>query len=136
MGGPGSTRGPAAPGGPSNRGSTRGAPGGFLPTPGMTHDCTQIARGACRAPDPARYKSVMLWFFKAAEGPPRFIGIHCDSRPETCELVVLYPDGSEESEHYDDLAALTEAARKLGRDLVRLGWEPCPTAATPTRRES
>ncbi|MCY4507152.1 MAG: hypothetical protein OXG35_09355 [Acidobacteria bacterium] len=79
---------------------------------------------------------MMLWFLKEAEGPPRFIGIHCDSRPEACELVVLYPDGSEESEHYDDLAALTEAARKLGRDLIRLGWEPCPTAATATRRES
>ena len=102
----------------------------------MTQDCTQIVRGACRAPDGSRYNTVMLWFCKAAAGPPRFIGIHCDSRPEACELVVLYPDGSEESEHYDDLAALTEAARKLGRDLMRLGWEPCPTAATPTRRES
>ena len=102
----------------------------------MTQDCTQIARAACRASDPSRYNTLMLWFFKAAEGPPRFIGIHCDSRPDVRELVVLYPDGSEESEHFDDLAALVEAAKSLGRDLIRLGWEPCPTAATPTRRES
>lgn len=111
-------------------------PGRFLSTPDMTQDCTAIAVGACRALDPFRYNTLMLWFFKAAEGPPRFIGIHCDSRPDACELVVLYPDGSEESEHFDDLAALVDAARSLGRDLIRLGWEPCPTPATPTRRES
>ena len=85
---------------------------------------------------PFRHNTLMLWFFKAAEGPPRFIGIHCDSRPDACELVVLYPDGSEESEHFDDLPALVDAARSLGQDLIRLGWEPCPAAATPTRRES
>ena len=80
--------------------------------------------------------SVMLWFFRASEKPPRFIGIHCDARPGACEMVVLYPDGSEESERFDDMAALVEAARDLGRDLVRLGWEPCPAATTVTRRES
>ena len=102
----------------------------------MTQDCTANARGVCRPVDPFRYNTLMLWFFKAAEGPPRFIGIHCDSRPDACELVVLYPDGSEESERFDDLAALVDAARSLGRDLIRLGWEPCPAAATPARRES
>ncbi len=78
----------------------------------------------------------MLWFFKVAEGPPRFIGIHCDSRSDACELMVLYPDGSEESEHFDDRSALVDAAKNLGQDLIRLGWEPCPAATPMTRRES
>lgn len=102
----------------------------------MTQDCTANAGGACRTADPSRYNTVMLWFFKAAEESPRFIGIHCDPRPDACELVVLYPDGSEESERFDDFTALVEAAKNLGRDLIRLGWEPCPTATTVTRRES
>ena len=102
----------------------------------MTRDCTTNARAVCSTADPSRYNTLMLWFFKAAGGPPRFIGIHCDPRPDACELVVLYPDGAEESEHFDDIAALVDAARSLGQDLIRLGWEPCPTAATPTRRES
>lgn len=79
---------------------------------------------------------VMLWFFNGSVGPPRFIGIHCDNRPETYEMVVLYPDGSEESESFKDQTALQEAARKLGTDLSNLGWEPCPTATTVTPNES
>ena len=102
----------------------------------MTQDCTGNAREACSTTDPSRYNTVMLWFFKAAERPPRFIGIHYDPRPDACELVVLYPDGSEESERFDDLTALVDAAKNLGQDLIRLGWEPCPTATAVTRRES
>ena len=78
----------------------------------------------------------MLWFFNSAAGLPRFIGIHCDQRPDAYQLVVLYPDGSEESEHFDDSSELLDAAKKLGKDLSSLGWEPCPTATTVTRRES
>ena len=79
---------------------------------------------------------VMIWFFNSASGLPRFIGIHCDRRPDACQLVVLYPDGSEESERFDDSSELLDAAKKLGSDLSRLGWEPCPTASTVARRES
>ena len=79
---------------------------------------------------------VMIWFFNSVSGPPRFIGIHCDRRPDACQLVVLYPDGSEESERFDDSSELLDAAKKLGSDLSRLGWEPCPTATTVARRES
>ena len=50
----------------------------------------------------SRYNSVMLWFFNSISGPPRFIGIHCDRRPDAYQLVVMYPDGSEESERFDD----------------------------------
>ena len=78
----------------------------------------------------------MLWFYNAAQGPPRFIGIHCDKRPDAYELVVLYPDGSEDSERFEDLTALVDAAKKLGQDLNNLGWEPCPTSAAVARRES
>jgi len=81
----------------------------------------------------ARYSPVMLWFFNRAAGPPRFIGIHCDQRPKDYKLVVLYPDGSEETERFDDASELIEAARKLGKDLSSLGWEPCPTATVATR---
>ena len=85
----------------------------------------------------SRYTPVMLWFFNSVSGLPRFIGIHCcDRRPDAYQLVVLYPDGSEESERFDDSSALLDAAKKLGKDLSSLGWEPCPTATTVTRRES
>ena len=84
----------------------------------------------------SRYTPLMLWFFNRTQGPPRFIGIHCDRRPEACELLVLYPDGSQESEQFDDASALVDAAKKLGKDLSSLGWELCPTVTTVTRRES
>ncbi len=79
---------------------------------------------------------VMLWFFNRVAGLPRFIGIHCDRGSETCQLLVLYPDGSEESERFEDSSTLLDAAKKLGKDLSSLGWEPCPTATTIARRES
>ena len=40
----------------------------------------------------SRYNRVMLWFFNRTAGPLRFIGIHCDKRPDDYKLVVLYPD--------------------------------------------
>jgi hypothetical protein len=79
---------------------------------------------------------MMLWFFNGSAGPPRFIGIHCDQRPADCQLVVLYPDGSEETEHFEDSHTLLDAAKKLGKDLNSLGWAPCPTASGVARRES
>ena len=84
----------------------------------------------------SRYTPQMLWFFNSAAGLPRFIGIHCDQTPDAYQLVVLYPDGCQESEQFDDSSALLDAATKLGTDLNSLGWEPCPTATTVTRRES
>ena len=84
----------------------------------------------------SRYTPVMLWFFNSVSGLPRFIGIHCDRRSDAYQLVVLYPDGSAESERFDDSSELLDAAKKLGKDLSRLGWEPCPTATTVARRES
>ena len=84
----------------------------------------------------SRYNPVMLWFFNRVSGLPRFIGIHCDQRPDAYQLVVLYPDGYEESERFEDPSELLDAAKKLGMDLSSLGWEPCPTATTVARRES
>ncbi|HJN44027.1 MAG: hypothetical protein CL477_11660 [Acidobacteria bacterium] len=78
----------------------------------------------------------MLWFCNRVTAPPRFVGIHCDQRPDAYQLVVLYPDGSEEAERFEDPTELLDAAKKLGKDLSSLGWEPCPTASTVTRRES
>ena len=77
-----------------------------------------------------------LWFFNGSAGPPRFIGIHCDRRPRDYQLVVLYPDGTKETEHFGDSDTLLDAAKKLGKDLSSLGWEPCPTASAVARRES
>jgi hypothetical protein len=79
---------------------------------------------------------VMLWFCNSVTGAPRFIGIHCDQRPEAYELLVLYPDGSEDTECFEDATSLLDAAKKLGSDLGRLGWEACPTATSAGRRES
>ena len=79
---------------------------------------------------------VMLWFFNRVAELPRFIGIHCDRRPEACQLLVLYPDGTEEHERFENSSALLDAAKKLGKDLASLGWEPCPTATAVARRES
>ena len=62
----------------------------------------------------------------------------CAFRPgaEAYQLVVLYPDGSEETERFEGQHELLDAARELGKDLSSLGWEPCPTAAAVARRES
>ena len=84
----------------------------------------------------SRYTPVMLWFCTPDERPVRFIGIHCNQRSEAYELLVLYPDGSEEAERFDDASAMVDAAKRLGRDLASRGWEPCPTAAPEARRES
>lgn len=78
----------------------------------------------------------MLWFFNGAAGAPRFVGVHCDQGPEAYELVVLYPDGSKETERFADHREMLDAARELGKDLSSLGWEPCPTAAAADHRES
>ena len=78
----------------------------------------------------------MLWFFNGAAAAPRFIGVHCDRGPEAFQLVVLYPDGSEETERFEEQHELLDAAKELGKDLSSLGWEPCPTAAAVARRES
>jgi len=84
----------------------------------------------------SRYNTEMIWFCNRVTGVPKFIGIHCDQCPDACQLVVLYPDGSEESEFFEDSSKLIEAARKLSKNLSGLGWEPCPIASTITCRES
>jgi hypothetical protein len=52
--------------------------------------------------------------------------IRCESRPADAgggyELMVLYPDGREEIEHFDDTVNLNRRERELETSLTSAGW--------------
>jgi hypothetical protein len=63
----------------------------------------------------------MVFFF---ERQTQFI--RCESRPADhgagYELTVLYPDGREEIEHFDDAVVLNQRQRELEAHLTSAGW--------------
>ena len=63
----------------------------------------------------------MVFFF---ERQSQFI--RCESRPADVgpgyELMVLYPDGREEIEHFDDTVDLNRRQLELETTLVSAGW--------------
>lgn len=52
--------------------------------------------------------------------------IRCESRPSDSgsgyDLLVLYPDGREEVEHFEDPAALNRRQVELESSLLSAGW--------------
>ena len=109
---------------------------GCLVRPDLSQDCTLNGPGTIGDQVNIPINHVMLWFCNRVERPLRFIGIHCNQASDSYQLLVLYPDGSEEAERFEDASSMVDAAKKLGKDLARLGWEPCPTASAVTPRES
>ena len=67
----------------------------------------------------------MLWFSKALANPPQFMGVHYGRDVGRHVLFVMYPDGSQETEIFDDEAALVEGAMKLHDELIMRGWWLC-----------
>jgi hypothetical protein len=63
----------------------------------------------------------MVFFF---ERQGQFI--RCESRPAEVghgyELAIIYPDGREEIEHYDDTVELNQRQLQLESELTSTGW--------------
>ena len=70
-------------------------------------------------------KWVMLWFSEALVSLPQFMGVHYGRDVGRHVLLVMYPDGSQKTEIFDDEAALVEGALKLRDELIRRGWWLC-----------
>jgi hypothetical protein len=75
----------------------------------------------------------MIWFFER-----RRAWLHYEIRRQTdgpnYELVVTYPDGRQEIEHYGDSAAVAERANRLERTLMDDGWATPPVGPRPVGR--
>jgi len=71
--------------------------------------------------DSAERLTVVVFFF---ERQTQFI--RCESRPSDSgagyELMVLYPDGREEIEHFVDTVDLNRRQRELETSLTSAGW--------------
>ena len=68
----------------------------------------------------------MLWFSNGRASPPQFIGVRLTEKGGAPVLILLYPDGSKETETFDHEDALVEAAMKLHNELPMSGWRLCP----------
>jgi len=75
----------------------------------------------------------MIWFFERHDGR-----LHYEIRRQTdgpaYELVITFPDGRQEVEHYVDPGAITRRSIRLERALMDAGWEPPPVGARLTAK--
>ncbi len=79
----------------------------------------------------------MLWFSNVRASPPAFIGVRLTEKEGTPVLILLYPDGSQETEIFDHEDALVQGAMKLHNELLMSGWQLCPEPVHPeTTREA
>ena len=75
----------------------------------------------------------MLWFSNVRASPPQFIGVRLTEKGGAPVLLLLYPDGSQESQIFDHEDALVDGAMKLHNELLMSGWQLCPE---PVRAET
>ena len=68
----------------------------------------------------------MLWFSNVRASPPQFIGVRLTEKGGAPVLILLYPDGSQETEIFDHEDALVEGTMKLHNELLTSGWRLCP----------
>ncbi len=79
----------------------------------------------------------MLWFSNVRASPPEFIGVRLTEKGGAPVLILLHPDGSQETEIFDHEDALVEGAMKLHNELLMSGWQLCPEPVRPeTTREA
>ena len=71
----------------------------------------------------------MMWFSNPLVLPTQFIGVHVGQAEGTYVMLLMYPDGSQEAEAFDDEDALVEVAMKLHGELIIRGWQPWPEPA-------
>ena len=67
----------------------------------------------------------MIWFFERLDARLHY-EIRRQSDGPAYELVITFPDGRQEIEHYDDSTAVTRRSLRLERALTAAGWEPPP----------
>jgi hypothetical protein len=65
----------------------------------------------------------MIWFFERHEARLLY-EIRRQVDGDDYELVVTFPDGRQEVEHFDDPHALIERSQRLQESLRAQGWEP------------
>lgn len=78
----------------------------------------------------------MIWFFRRGSAQ---VDIEVRRVGETFELVVDYPDGSEDVERFTEPRKLVRRSLRLQRRLIREGWVPSGPdvhAATLRRRDA
>ena len=68
----------------------------------------------------------MLWFSNVRASPPQFIGVRLTEKGGAPVLILLCPDGSQETEIFDHEDALVEGAMKLHTELLMSAWRLCP----------
>ena len=75
----------------------------------------------------------MIWFFERHDSRLLYeIRRHADG--DDYELVVTFPDGRQEVEHFRDAHALIERSQRLQDALRAQGWQPPTTARGAARR--
>ena len=75
----------------------------------------------------------MIWFFERQES--RLIyEIRRQADGDDYELVVTYPDGRQDVEHFADPHALIERSQSLQDSLRAQGWQPPSTARAAAPR--
>lgn len=72
----------------------------------------------------------MIWFFERHDSRLLY-EIRRQADGDDYELVVTYPDGRQEVEHYDDPHALIQRSQRLQDTLRAQGWQP-PSSARAT----
>jgi hypothetical protein len=70
----------------------------------------------------------MIWFFERHDARLQY-EIRRQSDGPAYELVITFPDGSQEIEQYDDSNAITRRSIRLERALTDAGWEPPPVGS-------
>jgi hypothetical protein len=75
----------------------------------------------------------MIWFFERHDSRLLY-EIRRQADGNDYELVVTFPDGRQEIEHYDDPHALIERSQRLQDALRAQGWQPPTTARASAPR--
>jgi hypothetical protein len=75
----------------------------------------------------------MIWFFERHDSRLLY-EIRRQADGDDYELVVTFPDGRQEVEHYDDPHALIERSQRLQDALRAQGWQPPSTVRATARR--
>lgn len=70
----------------------------------------------------------MIWFFERHDARLQY-EIRRHSEGPAYELVITFPDGRQEIEHYADPGALKRRSIRLERALMDAGWERPPVGA-------
>ena len=68
----------------------------------------------------------MMWFSKGVASPPQFMGVQLAHHAGVYVIFCMYPDGSQNTETFDNEATLVEGARRLSHELIGRGWSLCP----------